>query len=988
MLQNMGFGDNRGLGLGPSSRRAKKKKLTKKPQYVRFHGDDDPSIYPEAFFSHPDKFEPHKSWDGKIIWWGVQPVFPKDHEYEGSVDHGEGEDLMMRKMAANLYSDNPRFDGTPEQQFVNRLIEPELPLVPILQIEKLSKLDLGDLQSRDYTLKIVMDEIHDAAGHDRIWREFRVSGGLSISALADKVLTPLMGWYVSARRTQTSNLKHVHKDGAVYGPTIGYGAVPEKSNHGVWTLAHLLQAEGESMVWLYDYGDNWKHTITVEEIAPVSESTGKVAILDGAGACPREDGSGNHIWVEDLQKLRSGSIRERNEVLTELRKALNYKGKPIGVDFDPDAFDLAEARARVHAALASPDSVWSGPKSFVYPLCEEAMDSPSLATADAQKRGQTLERTWEGRDDGDRKGRFMQEITTSKRDKKVGGCCWNCGSPHNLSGCSRCKKTLYCGTECQKQRALTQLSSLEQVALSSLSLDGDEYEDTMAGTPAAMKVGNGALDLLGAMDPCLAAETALAVQKQRVHTAEALAARDAIVQHLSVACRSLKEKNTIIEALKLEKEDLQRKLDTAGGSAMAHPTIEGDEDEDENVSTLEPQRMHNIVQDLGNEIKMMRERCLDENIPHEAPPTYEEDQRASPSPPVRQILSRIATPDRAAQLVRQDALRALHEARSNNPSRMASSPGTAGRKTPEPLRLIVQEPNDSLTPTQVVTTPQPVGAEDLIKSRNAILASLPLPTGIPADSLRPILIPAPFTLHEFLSNASGSLRNSLSNYRVFQQLTTSWCPEREEHGYFLAPLFKCSTNPRVATAHRWSSVDVVGRMSKPTECFYNKDGKWYYAGIYKAFRLDDLTTREWEHLSPETAQALIKETLACRKNTSPQNIYETTQLFSAGALKIACVGLQCIGFNNALYRTVLEQASKCTQSGRWRDPFGPGTPTSTPAAPWDANTNTAAVAGSANAAMAFAPFSALVAFSDVSEEQALAGNGGDALSTGDTLAFS
>ncbi|KAA1475824.1 hypothetical protein DENSPDRAFT_842694 [Dentipellis sp. KUC8613] len=449
MLQSMGLGDNRGLGLGPASRRAKKK-FTKKPQYVRFHEDDDPSVYPEAFFSHPDKFEPHKSWDGKIIWWGVQPIFPKDHEFEGAVDHGEGEELMMRKMAANLYVDNARFDGTPEEQFVNRLVE--------RQIEKLSKLDLGDLQDRDYTLKIVMDDIHDAAGNDRIWREFRVSGGLSISALADKVLTPLMGWV----RNYHAHAFTVHKDGAVYGPTeskaidmmhtqsIGYGAVPEKSNRGVWTLAHLLQAEGETMIWLYDYGDNWRHIITVEEIAPVSESTGKVAILDGAGACPREDGSGNHIWVEDLQKLRAGTIRERNEVLTELRKALNYKGKPITADFDPDAFDLAEARARVHAALASPDSVWSGPKSFVYPLCEEAMDSPSPVTAGAPKKGQTLERTWEGGEGGDRMGRFMQEITTSRRDKKVGGCCWNCGSPHNLSGCSRCKKTLYCGTECQK----------------------------------------------------------------------------------------------------------------------------------------------------------------------------------------------------------------------------------------------------------------------------------------------------------------------------------------------------------------------------------------------------------------------------------------------------------------------------------------------------------------------------------------------------------
>ncbi len=72
----------------------------------------------------------------------------------------------------------------------------------------------------------------------------------------------------------------------------------------------------------------------------------------------------------------------------------------------------------------------------------------------------------------------------------------------------------------------------------------------------------------------------------------------------------------------------------------------------------------------------------------------------------------------------------------------------------------------------------------------------------------------------------------------------------------------------------------------------------------------------------QTTQALIKETLAGRKNVSPQTVYETTQLYLAGALKIACVGLQCVGFNDLLYRTILEQATKCVQTGRWRSPFG------------------------------------------------------------------
>lgn len=63
---------------------------------------------------------------------------------------------------------------------------------------------------------------------------------------------------------------------------------------------------------------------------------------------------------------------------------------------------------------------------------------------------------------------------------------------------------------------------------------------------------------------------------------------------------------------------------------------------------------------------------------------------------------------------------------------------------------------------------------------------------------------------------------------------------------------------------------------------------------------------------------IVKETLAGRKNTSAQNNYEISQLYACGALKVACVGLQCVGFNTGLYRTIMEQANRCQQNGKWR----------------------------------------------------------------------
>ena len=61
----------------------------------------------------------------------------------------------------------------------------------------------------------------------------------------------------------------------------------------------------------------------------------------------------------------------------------------------------------------------------------------------------------------------------------------------------------------------------------------------------------------------------------------------------------------------------------------------------------------------------------------------------------------------------------------------------------------------------------------------------------------------------------------------------------------------------------------------------------------------------------------MKETLSGRKNSSPQNTYETSQLYAAGALKVACVGLQCVGFNQTVYKSVLDHAAKFGQT-KWK----------------------------------------------------------------------
>ena len=68
-----------------------------------------------------------------------------------------------------------------------------------------------------------------------------------------------------------------------------------------------------------------------------------------------------------------------------------------------------------------------------------------------------------------------------------------------------------------------------------------------------------------------------------------------------------------------------------------------------------------------------------------------------------------------------------------------------------------------------------VNTAEKIEARYAILASLPLPGDIPDDSLTPVLIPAPYSLHDFVGTTSGVRTSSFSLLLWADALPLSLC---------------------------------------------------------------------------------------------------------------------------------------------------------------------------------------------------------------------
>jgi hypothetical protein len=100
------------------------------------------------------------------------------------------------------------------------------------------------------------------------------------------------------------------------------------------TLAEVCPKVKSKLIYEYDFGDGWEHTIEVQKIIEPEDGVEYPVCLAGKRACPPEDCGGIWGYYEMLEALADPD-HERHEELLEW----------LGGGFDPDALDLEEANA-------------------------------------------------------------------------------------------------------------------------------------------------------------------------------------------------------------------------------------------------------------------------------------------------------------------------------------------------------------------------------------------------------------------------------------------------------------------------------------------------------------------------------------------------------------------------------------------------------------------------------------------------------------------
>ena len=97
-------------------------------------------------------------------------------------------------------------------------------------------------------------------------------------------------------------------------------------------LKSIFDSENQKYTYIYDFGDDWAHTLLLENIHP--EKVLKATCIGGKGACPPEDCGGPWEYERLKEILKDPKHKEYKEV-KEWIGIDDIEGK-----FDPDYFDI------------------------------------------------------------------------------------------------------------------------------------------------------------------------------------------------------------------------------------------------------------------------------------------------------------------------------------------------------------------------------------------------------------------------------------------------------------------------------------------------------------------------------------------------------------------------------------------------------------------------------------------------------------------------
>ncbi len=101
-----------------------------------------------------------------------------------------------------------------------------------------------------------------------------------------------------------------------------------------------LMGENTKIVYRYDFGDEWVHTVKIEKVIQAVKGVYYPRCVAGKRACPPEDSGGAYGYLNMLDVLKDPKNKEYDEIKNWLSEY-----------FDPEYFNVEEANKRLRNYL-------------------------------------------------------------------------------------------------------------------------------------------------------------------------------------------------------------------------------------------------------------------------------------------------------------------------------------------------------------------------------------------------------------------------------------------------------------------------------------------------------------------------------------------------------------------------------------------------------------------------------------------------------------
>jgi hypothetical protein len=179
-------------------------------------------------------------------------------------------------------------------------------------------------QKRVVTVKVTL-----RGSKPPIWRRLVMPASSSLADL-NVAIQSSMGW-------GNCHLHAFQVDGRAYGDRSTMDDVADESR---LTLNGLMTAGTHRFSYTYDFGDNWKHIITIEKVTYTETPPPCPICIAGKRACPPEDSGGIWGYYRFLEVLADPSHPEHADMKDWIED-----------DFDPEAFEPDDANVMLRAQV-------------------------------------------------------------------------------------------------------------------------------------------------------------------------------------------------------------------------------------------------------------------------------------------------------------------------------------------------------------------------------------------------------------------------------------------------------------------------------------------------------------------------------------------------------------------------------------------------------------------------------------------------------------